>query len=54
MVCGIHEYEIAMINCFSNSLCIYGGGNRNAQIAAVKKGVEIIIGALIVNVACQK
>ena len=29
------------------SLCIYGGGNRSAQIEAVRKGVEIIIGVYI-------
>lgn len=33
------KYSYKDIKC----LCIYGGGNRNAQIAAVKKGVEIII-----------
>ena len=26
------------------SACIYGGGNRNTQIEAIRKGVEIIIG----------
>jgi hypothetical protein len=31
------------------SVCIYGGGNRNAQIAAIKKGVEIIIGKFWTN-----
>lgn len=27
-----------------SSVCIYGGGDRRAQIEAVSKGVEIIIG----------
>ena len=29
------------------SVCIYGGGDRNGQITAVKKGVDIVIGRVL-------
>ena len=32
-------------SCFAfSSVCIYGGGDRRAQIDSVNKGVEIVIG----------
>ena len=32
---------------FPNSVCIYGGGDRNGQITAVKRGVDIVIGTVL-------
>ena len=39
--------EFCCVEVHCCSVCVYGGGDRRAQIAAISKGVEIVIGRYI-------
>lgn len=44
----LYKFRLRKIYNFVFSVCIYGGGNRSAQISVVTKGVEIVIGIIII------